>query len=75
MLNLIGAGWESVRFTAKHGRRTDALTQTTRLLAHPDLPALVAAEAHQLAGELLTEAEQYSAARRHLRAAAALEPN
>ena len=75
MLNLIGAGWASVRFTAKHGRRTDALTQATRLLARPDLPALVAAEAHQLAGELLTEAEKYSEARRHLRAAAALEPN
>jgi hypothetical protein len=75
MLNLIGAGWASVRFTAKHGRRTDALTQAARLLARPDLPALVAAEAHQLAGELLTEAEKYSEARRHLRAAAALEPN
>lgn len=74
MLNLIDAGWESVRFTARHGRRSDALTRATRLLARPDLPASVAAEAHRLAGELATNAERYAEARRHLRAAAALEP-
>jgi Flp pilus assembly protein TadD len=74
-LTLLDAGWESVRSSAAHGRRADALTRTTRLLARPDLPASVAAEAHRLAGELLTEAHRYSEARRHLRAAAALEPS
>src|SRR5262245_42571199 len=74
-LTLIDSGWESVRSSAKHGRRTDALARATRLLARPDLPASVAAEAHRLAGELLSDAERYSEARRHLRAAAALEPS
>jgi hypothetical protein len=74
MLTLNDAGWELVRSSAAHGRRTDALTRAKRLLARPDLSASVAAEAHRLAGELLTEAERYSEARRHLSAAAALEP-
>src|SRR5262249_29209046 len=46
-----------------------------RLLALPDLPASLAAEAHRLAGELFLEVERYSEARRHLRAAAVLEPS
>jgi hypothetical protein len=74
-LTLIGIGWEMVRSSAAHGRRADALTRVIRLLARPDLPASVAAEANRLAGELLTEVERYSEARRHLSAAAALEPN
>jgi hypothetical protein len=74
MLNLIGAGWESVRSSATIGRQNAALTQATRLLTRPDLPASVASQAHRLAGELLTDVERYSAARRHLHAAAALEP-
>ena len=73
-LTLNAAGWELVRSSAAHGRRTDALTRATRLLGRPDLSASVAAEAHRLAGELLIEAERYSEARRHLSAAAALEP-
>jgi hypothetical protein len=73
-LTLVDAGWESVRSSVAHGRRADALTQITRLLARPDLPAHTAAEAHHLAGELCTDAERYPLARRHLRAAAALEP-
>lgn len=75
MLGLIDAGWRSIRSSAEHGRRFDALTSATRLLARPDLPASVAAEAHRLAGELHSEAERYSEARRHLRAAAALGPS
>jgi tetratricopeptide (TPR) repeat protein len=74
MLTLIDAGWASVRSSVTQGRRTDALTRLTRLLARPDVPTPVAADAHRLAGELLTDAEQYPEARRHLRAAAALEP-
>ncbi len=75
MLALIDAGWESVRSAATCGRRAAALAQATRLLAHPNLPASVAAEAHRLAGALQTEADRFSEARRHFRAAMALEPN
>lgn len=73
MLTLLDAGWTSIRFSAEQGRRTDALNRLTRLLARPDVPTPVAADAHRLAGELLTDAERYSEARRHLRAAAVLE--
>lgn len=75
MLSLITAGWESVRVAAAQGRRTDALSRVTQLLSRPDVPASLAAEAHRLAGELSTEEERYPEARRHLRAAAALEPS
>ena len=75
MLTLIQAGWASIRSSVAQGRRTDALTRLKRLLVRPDVPASVAADAHRLAGELLTDAERYPEARRHLRAAAALEPN
>jgi len=74
MLTLIDAGWESIRASVARGRRYDAIDRATTLLARPDLPAAVAFEAHQLVGELHTEAERYTNARRHLRAAAALEP-
>lgn len=74
MLNLIGAGWASVRSSAAHGRRTDALTQLNCLLARPDLPVSVARDAHRLAGALSVDAEKYPKARRHLRLAAALAP-
>ncbi len=73
MLTLIDAGWESIRSMVSRGQCADALTRVTRLLTLPDLPASLAAEANRLAGELSLEAEQYSRARRHLRAAAALE--
>jgi hypothetical protein len=74
-LTLIHAGWSSVRSSVAQGRRTDALNRVKRLLSRPDVPTPVAADAHRLAGELLTEAERYPEARRHLRAAAALEPS
>jgi hypothetical protein len=74
MLTLIQAGWSSIRVSAEQGRRTDALTRLARLLSRDDVPTPIAADAHRLAGELLTDAEQYARARRHLRAAAALEP-
>jgi hypothetical protein len=74
MLTLIQAGWSSIRFSAAQGRRTDLLSRLTRLLSRPDVPTPIAADAHRLAGELLTDAEKYTGARRHLRAAAALEP-
>lgn len=74
MLSMVHAGWSSIRYSAAQGRRADALSGIARLLARPDVPAPVAADAHRLAGELLTDAERFTEARRHLRAAAALEP-
>src|SRR5438067_2363662 len=47
-LTLIHAGWASVKALARDGRRRDALTQVERLLACPDLPVPVAADAHRV---------------------------
>jgi tetratricopeptide (TPR) repeat protein len=74
MLSLVHAGWDSTRALARAGRRSAAVAQLNRLLAVPGLPASVAADARRLAGELLTDAGKYAEARRHLRAAAKLEP-
>lgn len=73
-LTILHSGWASAKALARGGRRTDALALIGRLLSRPDIPAPLAAEVHRLAGELELEAERYAAARRHLRAAAALEP-
>jgi tetratricopeptide (TPR) repeat protein len=76
-LSLIRAGWESIRAGAavtNWGQRADALTQLTRVLAHPDLPADLAAEGHRFAGELALELERHATARRHMKAALALNP-
>jgi tetratricopeptide (TPR) repeat protein len=73
-LTLVHAGWESVRQIAARGRHADALHQLTLLLARPDLPSALVAEGHRLAGELALALDRYSTARRHLKAAAALEP-
>jgi tetratricopeptide (TPR) repeat protein len=75
MLAMIHAEWTSIRESVAQGRRTEALARITRLLAWPDVATPVAADAHRLAGELLSDAERFAEARRHLRAAAALEPN
>jgi hypothetical protein len=74
MLTLIQDGWSSIRISAAQGRRFDALCRIARLLARPDVPTPIAADAHRLAGQLLTDTEQYAKARKHLRAAAVLEP-
>lgn len=74
MLTVIHAGWATAKALARTGRRRDALDHLTRLLARPDLPGPVAADGHRLAAEILIDAEHYATARRHLRAAAALEP-
>lgn len=72
---LIHAGWTAARSLARSGRRTDALHQAERLLARPELPKPVAADAHRLAAEVLIEGERFRKARRHLRAAAELQPD
>lgn len=74
MLTLIHAGWASVRTSVTQGRQHDATGRLRRLLARPDVPTPVAADANRLLGELLSDAETYADARRHLRAAATLEP-
>ena len=71
-LDLIEAGWESVRATAARGQRADALSRLTGMLARPDLPAAMLAEGRQLAGELAFELGRYATARRHLKVAIAL---
>jgi predicted Zn-dependent protease len=73
-LTLIHAGWASARALARVGRRAEARALVERLLTHPGLPAPMAADARRLAAELELDAERFAAARRHLRAAAALEP-
>jgi hypothetical protein len=73
-LTMIHAGWASVQSLVRDGRRRDALTQLERLLACPDLPVPVAANAHRLTAELLIDAERFAMARRHLRVVAGLEP-
>jgi len=73
MFTMIHAGWTAARSMARSGRRTDALHQAERLIARPDLPEPVAADAHRLAAEVLIEDERYKKARRHLRAAAGLQ--
>ncbi|MCI0702266.1 MAG: hypothetical protein L0241_14380 [Planctomycetia bacterium] len=73
-LTLIHAGWESVRMIAQRGQPANALDQLTRLLARPDVPAELAAEGHQLAGQLALALERYTIARRHLKVAATLAP-
>jgi predicted Zn-dependent protease len=73
-LSLVAAAWDSIRAAAEQGRNSDALRQTRRLLSLPDLPTSIATQAHRLAAELSLEAESFTAARRHLRAAVALTP-
>ncbi len=72
-LTLIQTGWESVRAIAESGRKADALAQLDRLLARPDVPADIAVEGHRLAGTLALDVGRFALARRHLKAAAALD--
>ena len=73
-LALVHAGWDAARALARSGRRSAAVAQLRRLVALPGVPSPVLADARRLAGELLTDAGKYKEARRHLRAAAELEP-
>jgi tetratricopeptide (TPR) repeat protein len=73
-LALIDDGMAAARSLVRKGRTTEALAQATRLLNRPDLPVVVAADAHRVIAELLIDAERYAKARKHLRAALALEP-
>src|SRR5438045_1878764 len=73
-LTLIDAAWASAHDAARTGRRADALAILLALRARAALPPTTAAKAHRLAAALHLNADRYAAARRHLRAAAKLEP-
>lgn len=73
-LTFVHDGWTVAKRFAEVGRRLEALGHLNRLLASPDLPVGIASEARRLAAEIELERERFSSARRHLRAALALEP-
>jgi Flp pilus assembly protein TadD len=73
-LSLLDAAWASARDLADAGRRADAHAILQQLLARRDLPPGLAFKAHRLSATLALEADQYRSARRHLIAAAKLEP-
>lgn len=73
-LSTAHGGWAQARDLVRRGRRTEGLARLRAFLSRNDLPAWVAADAHRLAAELLIDRERFGAARRHLKAAAGLEP-
>jgi len=77
-LSFFEAAWTRSRDHALAGRRREALTTLRPLLAGTDaaggIPATLATLAHRLAARLHFNAEDYRAARRHLRAARRLAP-
>jgi hypothetical protein len=73
-LSMVQGGWAAARELARRGRRSESLTRVRRLLSRNDMPPAVAADAHRLAAELLIDRDRFGAARRHLLAAAGLEP-
>lgn len=72
-LTLIPASFDAIRATAASGRTAAALATLERLLARPDVPAALACEGRQLAGELALGLGRFAAARKHLKAAAKLD--
>jgi hypothetical protein len=72
-LTLVEAAWDAARSAAARGRKADALAQTERLLARPDLSPAVTQSAHRFAGELALDLGRYATARRELRAASKLD--
>lgn len=70
------AAWASARAAASSGRRADALAFLAPLLSGAaDVPDKLALLAHRLAGRIHHAAERYGKARRHLLAAAKLDPD
>jgi tetratricopeptide (TPR) repeat protein len=75
MLTFHDAAWASARDCAAAGRRADALAFLAPLLSSPAAPRRLVLLAHRLAGRLHAAAQKYRTARKHLRAAAKLDPN
>jgi Flp pilus assembly protein TadD len=66
--------WAAARELAAAGRRAEALAKLATVLRFPGLPDDVAAAANRLAGELHLKVGRFAKARRHLLAAAELQP-
>ena len=73
-LTLIPTGFDAICAAAASGRKAAALAGLDTLLARPDVPAALVLEGHRLAGALALDLGRFTAARRHLRTAAALVP-
>jgi Flp pilus assembly protein TadD len=73
-LSLLDAAWASARDFANAGRRADAHAILRSLMGRPDLPAQCAIRAHRLAATLDLQVDRYRSARKHLVAAAKLDP-
>ena len=75
MLTFHDAAWASARNCAAAGRRADALAFLAPLLSSPDAPPRLVRLAHRLAGRLHAATQDYRMTRKHLLAAAKLDPN
>lgn len=67
-LSLVETAWDVIQSLVVRKQYRTALRHVTRLLARPDMPETLTAEAHRLAGQLALELEQYPVARRHWKA-------
>lgn len=75
MLTFHDAVWASARDCAAAGRRADALAFLAPLLSSADAPPRLVRLAHRLAGRLHAATQNYRMTRKHLLAAAKLDPN
>lgn len=74
MLTFHDAAWASAKAAATAGHRADALALLAPLLNGAGVPARRLLLAHRLAGRIHAAAERYGKARKHLLAAAKLDP-
>jgi Flp pilus assembly protein TadD len=75
MLTFHDAVWASARDCAAAGRRADALAFLAPLVSSTDAPPRLVRLAHRLAGRLHAATQDYRMTRKHLLAAAKLDPN
>jgi Flp pilus assembly protein TadD len=74
MLTFHDAAWASARDCAANGRRADALAFLAPLLSSDEVPQRLVRLAHRLAGRLHAATQNYRMTRKHLLAAAKLDP-
>jgi tetratricopeptide (TPR) repeat protein len=67
-LSLVETAWDVIQLLVARKQYRTALRQLMRLLARPDVPETLIADAHRLAGRLALELEQYPVARRYWKA-------
>jgi Flp pilus assembly protein TadD len=75
MLTFHDAVWASARDCAAAGRRADALAFLKPLLSSGDVPPRLVRLAHRLAARIHAATQDYRMTRKHLLAAAKLDPN